>query len=235
MAAILQLQPVGQGLLPGAVRTRKQSLPATASHVWSTERASPLKRIALFSQTNLTVPLCASFGCILSARRRKQPTARGAMESDLADLEAQLRLAVEAEDYKEAARLRDLLQMQSFDAETGVLSANNEFYAAFRAGSAERMSKIWLPSPRSCCVHPGRPPVNGYEDVAMSWERILTCGGLDIECTRPLVAMCGSVGRIVCYERVDGQITLLAVNLFEQTEDGWKMSFHQASPVVPTM
>lgn len=33
---------------------------------------------------------------------------------------------------QEAARLRDLLQMQSFDAETGVLSANNEFYAAFR-------------------------------------------------------------------------------------------------------
>ena len=34
--------------------------------------------------------------------------------------------------FQEAARLRDLLQMQSFDAEAGVLSANNEFYAAFR-------------------------------------------------------------------------------------------------------
>ncbi len=137
--------------------------------------------------------------------------------------------------FQEAARLRDLLQMQSFDAEAGVLSANNEFYAAFRqlqpacfadvdslwmsllmfalssskifgplgnyfsfiiytdaffglffllfnptlstsvsahscsffrsmarAGSAERMTKIWLPSPRTCCVHPGRPPLNGF-------------------------------------------------------------------------
>jgi len=155
------------------------------------------------------------------------------MESDLADLESQLRSAVEAEDYKEAARLRDLLQMQSFDAEAGVLSANNEFYAAFRAGSAERMTKIWLPSPRTCCVHPGRPPLNGYEDVATSWQKILTRGGVDIECTEPLVAMCGNVGRIVCYERVDGHVTLLAVNLFEQTENGWKMSFHQASPLLP--
>ena len=30
-----------------------------------------------------------------------------------------------------------------------------------RDGSAERMAKLWLPRPRSCCVHPGRPPVNG--------------------------------------------------------------------------
>ena len=39
-----------------------------------------------------------------------------------------------------------------------------------RAGSAERMSKIWLPSARSCCVHPGRPPVNGRLGcLGMSW------------------------------------------------------------------
>ena len=30
-----------------------------------------------------------------------------------------------------------------------------------RDGSSERMAKIWLPSPRSCCVHPGRPPLHG--------------------------------------------------------------------------
>ena len=33
---------------------------------------------------------------------------------------------------QEAARLRDLLQMQSLDSEAAILSANHEFYAAFR-------------------------------------------------------------------------------------------------------
>lgn len=36
------------------------------------------------------------------------------------------------------------------------------FPSMVRAGSAERMTKIWLPSPRTCCVHPGRPPLNGF-------------------------------------------------------------------------
>ncbi|CAJ1382788.1 unnamed protein product [Effrenium voratum] len=194
----------------------------------ATRPAALAPRSAAFSQA----AACIAFGGICR-RRVKCRTSRSARE-DLAELEAQLRVAVEEEDYAEAARLRDLLQMESLDAEAAVLSANGEFYAAFREGSAERMAKIWLPSPRSCCVHPGRPPLHGFDKVADSWQRILSQGGgLDIECTQASVAMCGNVGRIVCYEKVEGRITLLAVNLFESTKNGWKMSFHSAAPVVP--
>lgn len=51
--------------------------------------------------------------------------------------------------FQEAARLRDLLQMQSFDAEAGVLSANNEFYAAFRQlqPACFDVESLWIPLP----------------------------------------------------------------------------------------
>lgn len=46
--------------------------------------------------------------------------------------------------------MRDLLQMQSFDAEAGVLSANNEFYAAFRQlqpACLADVESLWMPLP----------------------------------------------------------------------------------------
>ncbi|CAE7686223.1 SKIP8, partial [Symbiodinium microadriaticum] len=155
-----------------------------------------------------------------TTRTRSSMSARGGDTdtSDVAALEEQLRCAVEAEDYAEAARLRDELQFKSLDAEAAILSANREFYESFREGSVARMVGIWLESPRSCCVHPARPPLHGFDAVADSWKIILTQGGaMDIECLKPSVAMCGNTGRVVCYERVEGGMILLAVNLFERT------------------
>ena len=62
-----------------------------------------------------------------------------------ADLEEELRLAVEAEDFQEAARLRDLLRLRSFDSEAALLSANGEFYSAFRWAAASRIRSKGCP------------------------------------------------------------------------------------------
>jgi len=148
------------------------------------------------------------------------------------ELKKQLQAAVKAEDFTSAAKLRDQLQQLSIDSEAAVLCANQEFYAAFEAGDAERMASLWLENDRSCCVHPGSLPIHGYEAIKDSWANILgNQGGMRITHDRPTVAISGGVGRIVCFEKVGPGLALVAVNLYESTEAGWKIWYHQAGPV----
>jgi len=154
------------------------------------------------------------------------------------DLRQRLQQAVDAEDYGEAAKLRDQLQQLELDSEAAVLCANREFYAAFQACDAERMASLWLEGPQSCCVHPGNPPIHGHEAVVSSWRGIFSRrGSMEIECVRPVVTVSGSTGRVVCYERAEAGpgVALAAVNLFEATASGWKMCYHQAGLVEPSL
>lgn len=152
------------------------------------------------------------------------------------ELEAQLHAAVAAEEFTEAARLRDALQQLMMDGEAAVLCANREFYAAFQTCDAKRMAAIWLDGGHSCCLHPGQPPINGGPEVVASWEGILRGQRkIDIECIKPCVVVRGNIGRLLCYERVSGGVTLAAVNLFESTTTGWKMWYHQAGMVNPRL
>lgn len=144
-----------------------------------------------------------------------------------------MKAAVAAEDFHEAARLRDELQQLSMDSEASLLCANSEFYAAFQTCDSRRMASIWLPESRSCCVHPGSAPVHGYDAVVSSWHAILRGrSGMDLDFFRPSVVVRGDVGRVVCFERLDsklaGTVALVAVNLFERTDAGWKIWYHQA-------
>lgn len=149
------------------------------------------------------------------------------------ELESQLRAAVSSEDYIEAARLRDELQQLTLDKEAAVLCANREFYEAFRTCQIERMSSLWLDSTRSCCVHPAGKPQFGHAAVVESWAQIFQrVRTMEIESLRPSVSICGGVGRVVCFERLGGRGPVLcAVNLFESTSNGWKLSFHQAGAI----
>jgi len=150
------------------------------------------------------------------------------------DLQERLQAAVQAEEFGEAARLRDELQQLMLDAEMALLCANREFYAAFQACDADRMTALWLDADRSCCVHPAAPPIHGSQAVADSWRTIFgRRGELQIECLKPSVVISGTTGRVVCYERVDAGVPLVAVNLFESTSSGWRMWFHQAGIVDP--
>jgi len=150
------------------------------------------------------------------------------------ELEDQLQAAVEAEEYMEAARLRDELQLLTLDSEAAVLAANREFYEAFQARDIERMARLWHEGPHSCCVHPANSPVHGHEAVIDSWERVFRGGNVEqISCERPSVAIRNGVARVVCYEMINDAAHLVVNNLFEHTSDGWKIWYHQAGVVDP--
>lgn len=165
--------------------------------------------------------------------RRASPSSKDVTPEEL---EEQMQAAAKAEDFATAARLRDQLQELMLDGEAAVLCANREFYAAFQACDAERMEALWLNGSRSCCVHPGNPPIHGHEAVSRSWASIFSRrSGMDIECLKPSVVVSGNIGRVVCFEKVDGGLSLAAVNLFESTSNGWKMWYHQAGLVEPML
>eukprot|EP00933_Yihiella_yeosuensis_P024958 TRINITY_DN19349_c1_g1_i1.p1 TRINITY_DN19349_c1_g1~~TRINITY_DN19349_c1_g1_i1.p1 ORF type:complete len:273 (-),score=45.54 TRINITY_DN19349_c1_g1_i1:72-890(-) len=208
---------------------------------------------SLLSASTLCLNLVAATLCVqtLKPRKRRSPvnflsgssSCGGiltcfASEADsdsslsLSQLEEQLRVALQREDFTEAARLRDLLTERSFDAEAAVLCANREFYDAFKARDAERMASVWMDSEKSCCVHPSSAPIHGYAPIVKSFAEIMANGGgMDIEFSNTAVTLCSGAGRVVCREKV-GDVSLVAVNLFEQTQDGWKLSYHQAGLLV---
>ncbi|GFH15953.1 F-box SKIP8 [Haematococcus lacustris] len=57
--------------------------------------------------------------------------------SSIRDLRAQLEAALAREEYKDAARLRDAIQLKTMDAKLAVEEANGVFYAAFSSGNLQ--------------------------------------------------------------------------------------------------
>ena len=60
--------------------------------------------------------------------------------------------------------------------ERSVLTANDAFYAAFRAQDLVAMDILWSRDARVLCVHPGWEPLEGRELVMRSWRAIFENG-----------------------------------------------------------
>ena len=142
--------------------------------------------------------------------------------------------AVAAEDYAEAARLRDLIRDVANDSRRAIEDANEAFYRAFRAANIDAMSAVWIDGPHARCAHPGSAPVVGSSDVRASWEIIFASvpGGLDVRCLDANVYAGDGWGMVTCVERTPSG-SLTALNVFERRPDGsWGVVAHQAHGVV---
>jgi ketosteroid isomerase-like protein len=142
--------------------------------------------------------------------------------------------AVAAEDYAEAARLRDLIRDVANDSRRAIEDANEAFYRAFRAANIDAMSAVWIDGPHARCAHPGSAPVVGSADVRASWEIIFASvpGGLDVHCLDANVYAGDGWGMVTCVERTPSG-SLTALNVFERRPDGsWGVVAHQAHGVV---
>ena len=53
-----------------------------------------------------------------------------------------------------------------------VREANRNFYRAFESLKIELMEKVWLNAAGIKCIHPGWPPLFGWDDIMESWNRI---------------------------------------------------------------
>jgi ketosteroid isomerase-like protein len=111
-----------------------------------------------------------------------------------------------------------------------LLFANEAFYAAFNAGSAEAMAEIWVAEGPAFCLHPGWPLLRGVEAVLESWIGIFSGGTTPhIECRGAVAELLGELGLVLCYEVLGGNV-LAATNLFRREAGGWRLLHHQAGP-----
>lgn len=152
-------------------------------------------------------------------------------------LERELQIAIEQENYAEAARIRDRIRVLHEDSEAAVLAANARFYNAFRAGDLSSMQNLWAKGDNVCCVHPGAGGISGYDLVMRSWEYVWVDYEfpLDIEIKDVRVHVRGDVGYVTCMElvRTEGRSwgRQFATNVFEKVSGQWLICIHHASPV----
>eukprot|EP00252_Welwitschia_mirabilis_P003802 TRINITY_DN13860_c0_g1_i1.p1 TRINITY_DN13860_c0_g1~~TRINITY_DN13860_c0_g1_i1.p1 ORF type:complete len:261 (-),score=32.55 TRINITY_DN13860_c0_g1_i1:45-827(-) len=153
-------------------------------------------------------------------------------------LEEELQKAVSAEDYKQAAKLRDELRILQEDNRAGVLSANRKFYKAFENGDLSAMRTIWSKGNNVHCIHPGAGCISGHAFVIESWEFMLGPDAdlpLQIELQNVEVHTRENIGFVSCIElvRTSGSSwgKQVATNIFEKVDGNWYICVHHASHI----
>ena len=126
---------------------------------------------------------------------------------------------------------RDGLEMEA------IREANQRFYDAFGALDIDLMEAAWETSERALCVHPGWPPIVGWNLIKESWQRIFdstTLMHFNIHYVN--VVSTGDSGWVTCVENISSVLEgrasnfgILATNIFVRTPLGWRMTGHHAS------
>ena len=118
-------------------------------------------------------------------------------------------------------------------------SANASFYAAFNKRDIEAMKKVWGSDANTTCVHPGWPPLKGFEPILNSWAGIFeNSGNMEIQISDVRVLASDDLAWVSCIEKLytiaeSGVLAskVFSTNLFHREGDVWKMVMHHASPV----
>lgn len=152
-------------------------------------------------------------------------------------LKQKLQTAIDEENYSEAARIRDSLRILQEDSKSAVLTANTQFYNAFRNGDLATMQTLWARGDNVCCVHPGASGISSYDHVMSSWEYVWVNYDfpLEIELRDVQVHVKGDIGYVTCVELIRTKGSnwgrQFATNVFEKVDGQWLISVHHASPV----
>jgi ketosteroid isomerase-like protein len=120
-----------------------------------------------------------------------------------------------------------------------VQAAHNSFYTALSLADLALMERVWLPSPAAICVHPGWPPIHGWDRIHDSWRQIFeNQGPLHIWPTEVELRLYGQTAEVNCLENIDmrqvrGSAVLQnrATNVFRLAESAWRLLEHHAVPV----
>ncbi|XVE61979.1 hypothetical protein DITRI_Ditri06bG0082000 [Diplodiscus trichospermus] len=123
-------------------------------------------------------------------------------------LQRDLQIAIEEENYAEAAKIRDDLRVLHENSKASVLAANSRFYDAFRRGDLATMQNLWAKGDDVCCVHPSANGISGYDFVMESWEIVWMNYEfpLEIELKNVQVHVKGDAGYVTCMEFVNTKV-----------------------------
>ena len=115
--------------------------------------------------------------------------------------------------------------------------AETAFYDAFERADVAAMMAVWAESDDIVCIHPQGPRLAGFEAVRESWAQIFAGGSqLRVRTTEERrfdgqTLAVHNVIELVAQAGGEGDPTqVMATNVFELTEGGWRMIVHHATP-----
>ncbi len=115
--------------------------------------------------------------------------------------------------------------------------AETAFYDAFERADVAAMMAVWAESDDIVCIHPQGPRLAGFEAVRESWAQIFAGGAqLRVRTTeeRRFDGQTLAVHNVIELVAAPGgesePTQVMATNVFELTEGGWRMIVHHATP-----
>ena len=116
--------------------------------------------------------------------------------------------------------------------------AETAFYEAFERADLPAMMAVWAETDDIVCIHPSGPRLMGFEAVRESWVQIFANGSqVRVRTTdvRKYDAQSVAVRSVVeVLSAPGGQGTpqsVLATNVYELTDGGWRLVIHHATTV----
>lgn len=121
-----------------------------------------------------------------------------------------------------------------------VTRANEAFYRAFESLDVGLMDRVWLQQEYVTCIHPGWGLRVGWPAVRDSWVLIFNnTFAMTFELTEIQIQVAGDVAWVICTENIasrqgeaPNESRVLATNLYEKLEEGWKLIHHHGSPMM---
>ncbi|MGH8618495.1 MAG: YybH family protein [Burkholderiales bacterium] len=124
---------------------------------------------------------------------------------------------------------------------TSPQDAEAAFYEAFEKADLEAMMAVWADDDDIVCIHPGASRLTGVEAVRESWRQIFGSGqrlSLRLRELHRMQAMMVAVHSLFEHIAVAGdnrpRTAVVATNIYQQTERGWRLVMHHASPAPGT-
>ena len=117
--------------------------------------------------------------------------------------------------------------------------AETAFYEAFERADLAAMMTVWAEDDDVVCIHPQGPRLLGFEAVRESWVQIFSGGASRLRMktveSRTFAGQSVAVHAVVEVLSVQGQQgptqSVCATNVYELTDNGWRMVVHHASPL----
>jgi ketosteroid isomerase-like protein len=124
-----------------------------------------------------------------------------------------------------------------------VLTANHGFYRAFEKRDINAMGAVWSKTTEAVCIHPGREPLKGWEQIRTAWEEIFgVTDYLEVKANVVALNVIGNVAYVVLAEdilqvaqgdRIEAKS--IATNVLERMAGGWYVVLHHGSPIMRPM
>ncbi len=117
---------------------------------------------------------------------------------------------------------------------TDSLQVEEAFYQAFQNRNIELMKDVWDKTDEVICIHPSANRIYSYELIVASWEQIFSSQeGVSIVISEPVYKINPDTAIHYVKEELyvgDNSVAcMLATNIYQQTDNGWKMIAHHAS------